>query len=222
MFGGLVKHVARWSGRSPSTAEVIGGRALLAPPIIVETIAQDRGDMMPAGVWPADPDAAPDWVLRQLARARAAGRDVPQIRTRAEFDAAVARCAARLAAPAQTVAVDPPAPVSVPPLREFTGAEAAQLFLAHLRATVSAPKRFTSDEFSAAYHAWCDLEPGRPPVPENVLRGEIKSLDGIARTQIDIRVEGRRVRPFVWTVSPETNPKLSPVSGATKVERVAA
>lgn len=205
MFGGLISWRA-FSGGIRRRDLAGGGcaRLIALPP---PAIPHDDGDLAD-GVWPEDLDLEPAWVTRQLARSDKRGLIVPQIRTRRDLEDAIERCRVALASPEIQIETIPETM-----LPEHTGSEAAQLFLAHLRATVSEPQRFSSDGLAAAYASWCAADQRRAPTPENTMRGALKQLPGISRDQVSTMVDGRRVRSFVWTVSPaETvaKPSIAP------------
>lgn len=222
-FDRVLALVAPWRAGSISGARGMrrghtgGGGAIaraLPPPVVVH----DDGDDLADGVWPEDVDATPAWLARQLARAGDRGIVVPQIRSRRDLDAAIERC---------RLAIAPPVPVAVEtePLPELGGAESAERFLAHLRetATVSVPQRFTSEGLAARYSDWCG--DGHPGAPENVMRGALKQLPGVSRSQESDKVDGRRVRSYVWTVYPLNRPETQAAKGKSSIvsaERVAA
>ena len=218
MLGGLVRRAFK-SGGTDARRDLAGGGPVRPMALPSPAMAHDDGDDLADGVWPEDVDTTPAWLARQLARADARGLVVPQIRSRRDLDAAIERC--RLALIPPVVAV-----VETEALPELSGPDSAERFLAHLRetVTVSVPQRFTSEGLAARYADWCGE--GHGGAPENVMRGALKQLPGVSREQVSDKVDGRRVRSYVWTVyplnRPETQARAKGKPSIVPAERVAA
>ncbi len=80
----------------------------------------------------------------------------------------------------------------------LTPAEAAERFLAWLRATGHLGQ-FFSDDLRGLYRNHC-IDQGYAWAPENWLREALSQLPGVSRTQTYQRVKGQRVRPVVWDI----------------------
>ena len=76
---------------------------------------------------------------------------------------------------------------------------AAAQFIAWLRSTGRAGRKYTSEELDVAYGIHCQ-ERNRVPTPMNQLRKFMKG-HGITKGKDDVKAHGKRSRPTVWTIS---------------------
>lgn len=164
--------------------------------------------------WSDYMDAVPVWRLAQEAWAKAIGVELPDYRTRREFEEARAKCEAALVAcqkfatqPAPAIAetstTDEPddnSPIVVK-ARILPPKDAAELFLADLRA-IGETGPYDNDQMRTLYLEHCtryDLE----PAPENFMREALETMPGIWKKQFNNQcgVGGKRTRKFKWMIS---------------------
>lgn len=183
-----------WDHNSARAGGGASGDGLPPPAGWIDLVAERSPDALGYGVWPTDPDLVPYWRLADERRALDAGYTLPGYRTRREFDAAVARCVAALQPDAAPVL--PPAPV------EMSIDDAARSFVAWIR-VAGRGLEFTADRLTEVYHEHC-AEIGCRAHPENMLRDAMLALDdGVTRRQQSMgKIGSRRLRPTVWTISP--------------------
>lgn len=144
------------------------------------------------GQWPEDPNEIPDWMARSIAWHQERGLRPLGYRTRAEFDALVAKIAAaeELDELASRTAPKP----------KLSPDEAAIDFVRALRAA-ERTGQYLSDDLTAAYLDHCTAT-NRRPTAENLLRAALKFIKGVRVEKINI--EGpKRHRPTVWIIEPD-------------------
>lgn len=172
-------------------------------------------------------DEVPSWRLAQIAWANAIGVDLPDYRTKREFDEASERCARALEYCAELFSgpeqieteFQPPEPVELPlePAQSATGtsgtvgatyrllpsADAAELFLNDLRALGEFGPH-DDEQMRRLYAEHCaryDLKPS----PENFLRGWLRQHPGVYKKQKAVNIDGKRPRKYFWMIAPTTN-----------------
>ena len=155
-----------------------------------------------ADPWPADPHEVPEWMAKSIAWHEANGMRPLCYRTRAEFDALVARLNAAEELD-EIISRSAPKP-------KLSPEDAAIDFVGALRAA-ERTGQYLSDELSAAYLEHCAAT-NRRPTAENRLRKALKAIPGVRDEKINI--EGpRRYRPTVWIIEPlDTVENIAPLA----------
>lgn len=162
-------------------------------------------------------DEVPSWRIAQEAWANAIGVPLPDYRTRREFEEAKARCIAAIAlceqiiiepergavvqfTPSDDVATDDQTDLSIP--RRLKPRDAAEAFLADLR-ELGETGPHSDARMSQLYAEHCaryELE----PTPENVMRAELKKMNGIWKEKEDKAKSitgSKRERRWVWVIA---------------------
>lgn len=211
---GLLAWLARVGRRSPSDGEAARGSCHERPgecgresdPSPGSRIEDERFP------WPDDPDEVPAWRLTQERTARDAGFVLPAIRTRRDYEIAIAACEAQFVRESESAPrradVQPDEPFEPLQIVTMDGAPvgrsvlppeiAARKFQAWLLETGRIGK-WSSDEMRRFYVAHCSAEK-ISPTPENVLREALKRLNGVSRVNDDVRIKGKRKRAVVWCI----------------------
>lgn len=154
-----------------------GGSEATATP--ASRFAVIEGETLGPSPWPDAPDDVPQFILAAERRRAEVGITQPlPARTRREFDAAVARCEAVLAAQAP---------------RKVAPDEAARRFVSHIRS--SEQIELSDEALSASYSAFTALH--RIECPDNFFRAALKRTPG-ARRHETVSYQPRRVRKVVW------------------------
>lgn len=134
-------------------------------------------------------------------RAAMRGLVLPSYRTYEDFAAMVARCTVALRP--EPVAEPEPKPEFAP---ELSPDAAASRFLAWMQDGIGdEPRTFGSDDLSAAYAEFC-VDQNLTPTPENKMRAALALMDGVTRVQKNSKANGKRVRTFMWTIAPVSEP----------------
>ena len=149
----------------------------------------DGGENWPNN-WPADPDLVPDWRVRQEARAKEIGLELPAYRTRRQWDETVAACTK----PRPCHPLPEPLPALLP-------SQAAAGFLAWIRAEGRCGT-YSHEAMTALYSEHCAAS-GYQPTHENFLRMALATYQGVSKVQIKAKhANGRRKRSYEWIISP--------------------
>jgi len=148
--------------------------------------------------WPDDPDEVPAWVLRaeDLRAARGIMDRLPA-RTLREFWQQLEMA---------TVVADGEPVIQQPPQVALSPAEAARAFLDDLMAEakeLGEPLHLGVQDLAARYEAHCARE-NRLVTPIEQMKGKLARMPGCTRTKAEERRNGRRYRPVVWIIDPET------------------
>lgn len=151
---------------------------------------------VPPGIWPTDPDAVPSWRIDLERR----GMTLVPYRTRAQFEAAVAACEAKLMATAKVSAMIGPA---------LPAHESARLFLKWVRETDRCG-RYTNETLRELYEAYCH-EVRVIPSSDAHVRKHLAQLGGVSKALDNIQSGSRRERPTIWTIKPSLAAAVAPL-----------
>ena len=186
-------------GRSAGFAHAGALTGAKGQPIERAGVAGDRRPATPASrlkavdtelvgnAWPVDLDEVPAWVLAAERRRADLGITQPlPARTRRQFEAKLARAA-------QIVLAGE--------VRKVSPDEAAERFVAHVRAAAPAGKatELSNDALAAAYRTFCSG--ANIECPDNFFRAALKLTPG-ARRQETVVYKPRRIREVVWVIEP--------------------
>lgn len=158
--------------------------------------------------WPDDPDEVPDWIVRaETWRAAAGITDRLPARTRREFWQQLEMA---------TIASDDEVVIKAPPQAALSPIDAAREFLDDLMSEANQlgePLHLGVADLAARYESHCARE-NRVPCAIEQMKGKLARLPGCTRTKADERRNGRRYRPVVWIIDPETAAIVESVSGS--------
>lgn len=154
--------------------------------------------------WPVSMNEVPAWRLDDEWIAKGRGYKLPNYRTRAEYEAMVAKCAAALTC-AESAAPESQITALLDPLPP---ADAAQQFLSWLRR--SGRTGTLSNETLSTLYAQCCTEHRRAQTADNSLREALKRLPGVTKSQPNLKSEGgRRYRPIFWIINASSISRVS-------------
>lgn len=155
---------------------------------------------VPKGMWPEDPDAVPSWRIDLERR----GMTLVPYRTRAQFEAAVAACEAKLVSTLKVSAMIGPA---------LPAHESARLFLKWVRET-NRCGRYSNETLRELYEAYCH-EVRVIPSSDAHVRKHLHKLGGVDKGLDNKQGPGiRRERPTIWTIKPSLAAAVAPMKMA--------